>query len=244
MQPAMSNEHSGKADGLHKLISDTKASSLKQETVTTNFEDFDFGFHAAKNRCNNDIETSPLTDRNSPPVQFNCSMEGEHRQPQLAAAYSTSAHVKPLHLRKTSSHAVLARSHQPHDSSQNVIEKPVYPPRTTSIRNHPTYCDPSLAQSDATQTKTPSPPLDTDQSSNTPESLGKIYPTINGNSMQNSTDQPVISSNKSRHLYPAIVDNNSRCHSSEIMGDFVPIDSPNMAGLQPGMDPNDDRLQG
>ena len=171
-------------------------------------------------------------------------MDAEHGRAQPPASSSSWAHAKPLHLRKASYHAQLVRSHPKYDIHQDILNKPIYPSRTSATCNHPAHCDSSPAQPDATRIKTLSPDLKAEKSSINAATLDYSHLTPYEYSMKSTTGNPTISSSKSRHISPTMVSQNSHYHSSEIMGDFVPIDSPNMAGLQPDMDPDADILQG
>ena len=182
------------------------------------------------------MKLSPL------PNQFNPSMDRDQRHARLPAASFSSARVKPLHVRKASSSSQIhfARSQSSlnnHGSDQSTPEKPVYPPRTSSIRIHSSYCDRITSHPHATRAKTPSIPPNSGESSVSTGS-GAYYPSntsADACSTTGSIGHSTISSSKSRFLSDT---------SSSIMGDFVPIDSPNMAGLQPDMDPNQGSLRG
>jgi hypothetical protein len=249
LKPSTGNKHSEEGLLADDPLTSHKLNCTKARWLNlTTFDgpaDFDFGFLPAKNKCDH-IDNTIFAERKSAPPRFNpiSLMDGEQGHARLPAASSSSAHVKPLQVRKASSQTHLARSQQSlniNDSHQNFPENPLYPPRSSSIRRQPAYYDPATSQSHATRTKTPSPILNSD------EYLVAIDgPSTDVLSSASNTSYPTILSNKSRYLYPPILSNTLQ-HlsqtSSAIMGDFVPIDSPNMAGLQPDIGPNDDTLR-
>jgi hypothetical protein len=199
--------------------------------------DFHFGFLDQNKR--NSFNNNSVTQRNSAPPKFTVSMDGDQKNTQLPAASFSSARVKPLQPRKLSSQSHLARS-QPescnHNSHEGIpAEKPTFPPRTSSIRNHPTYCEPPASQHNATRTKTPLPHVN-NESSAAANISGHCHDKISSDprSTASNTDRPIVLS------LPRYFSDTS----SAIMGDFVPIDSPDMAGLTPDLDPADDRLRG
>jgi hypothetical protein len=150
--------------------------------------------------------------------------EGHVRLPAV------SARVKPLHVHKTPSssqiHSVPSQQVlNNRNSQQSIQETLVHPPRTSSIRNHPSYCDPATSQPHATRAKTPSIPAEIEDSSIATINQGQYHPYTSTDHHPSTTN----SSNKSNYI-------SESDSSSAIMGDFVPIDSPNMAGLQPHLD--------
>lgn len=200
-------------------------------------DDFDFGFPNDNKRDN--INNTLFVERKSAPPQFTSSMDGDNGHARLPAASSSSARVKPLQPRKASSQTHLARSKpdsNSHNSHENITEKPAFPPRTSSIRSHPTYCGPATSQPHATQTKPPSH-LNGDESSIAANSSDHRH-----NNLSTNARSPASSTGQSTNL--GLISGLLLGSPSAIMGDFVPIDSPNMAGLTPDLDPADDRLRG
>lgn len=193
-------------------------------------DDFDFGFPPTSSQFENDINNTIYGERSSAPPQFNTSMEVNQGETRPPATSFSSARVKPLHVRKASSQSHLVRgqqasnSHEPHRGSS---EKPAYPPRTSSIRSHKQYCDPAAIQPQATRAKPWSTPLNSEENSVATSGHYPSYYSTNDRAMDINTGRSTISSTKSPVSGT----------SSAIMGDFVPLDSPNMAGLQPTMEP-------
>jgi hypothetical protein len=221
---------------IHK-VSDTKTGWTAYELTTFDGPTDDFDFFPIDKQSNNINNTS--TERSSAPPRFNPSMDGDQGHARLPATSSSSAWVKSLHARKVLSQTHIERS-QPslnnHDFYQNISETPVYPPRASSTRSHPSYCDPVPSQPQATRTKTPYPPLNSEQPSIATGSQG-TYHTFKSTDARFTASNPgrlTVSRKKSRYLSDS---------SSAIIGDFVPIDSPNMAGLQSDMSPSHDSFQ-
>jgi len=130
-----------------------------------------------------------------------------------------SAMVRPLHVRKTSS-----QTHNSQDPHRGPAEKAVYPPRTSSIRSN----DNVTAPFPEARAKPSSAPFNREDLliATSPEGPHFTRPSFDAESMSRDSAGSTISSFQ------------SRIHSdASIMGNFVPIDSPNMAGLEPDMEP-------
>jgi hypothetical protein len=110
-------------------------------------------------------------------------------------------------------------------------------PQPTSIPRRPAYPDPSPSQHRSTRIEALSASLNMEQSSTTGTTSGysHTYLSTDGRSATSDTRHQTMLSNET-HYFPET--------SSAIMGDFVPINSPNMAGLQPNMGSTDSCLQG
>lgn len=129
---------------------------------------------------------------------------------------------KPLHVRKQSSHVQLARSQQhlnENKTYQEHYKTPVYPPRTSSIREVVQSFD--IPQDHATLAEPPSGLVSTTRSSLS--SYRDRYISVTSPELPStgvSTTRSTAASYKESYLSNA---------SPEIMGDFVPINPLDMA---------------
>jgi hypothetical protein len=210
-------------------MQDWKSRRAKLTTFDGPADDFDFLPEQQSDHINN----TTICEGSSAPPLFNRSMEVNQGQTRLPATSFSSAMVKPLHVHKALSQSPIARSQQSsndHNSRRGSSEKPFYPPRSSSICSHKKYRDPAAFQPSTTRANTPSVSLDSEEYSIATNGQ-RHYPSYSSADAQSTdinTGRSTISSTKSRYLSDT---------SSAIMGDFVPIDSPNMAGLQPTMEP-------
>lgn len=201
--------------------------------------DFDFGFPDQIKRDN--TNNTFFAERYSAPPKLTASMDGDRELAQLPDTFPASARVKPLQPRKVSSQTHVALS-QPESNNHNFrenipAEKPTFPPRTSSIRSHPTYRDLATSQPHAMRTKTPSRQVNSAESSFAANSLSHHH-------NKPSSDPHSTTRSNTGHRIVLDLPHYFSDTSSAIMGDFVPIDSPDMAGLTPDIDPTDDRLRG
>lgn len=228
-------------DGLAKTFISTqewtqnwRSRAGKLTTFDGSADDFDFLPQS------DHINNTTIRERSFALPRFYHSMDVNQGQTRLPVTSVSSAQVKPLHVRKLPPQTHIARDQQSSNDRNPQLgssEKPIYPPRTSSICSHKTYCDPATFQPPTTRDKTASVPPGSEEYSIATSGQGHYtsYYSTDAHSTDINTGGSTVSSTKSQYLSDT---------SSAIMGDFVPIDSPNMAGLQPTMEPTKVSLQG
>lgn len=218
-----------KWDMVRKLVSVQEWESQKQ--ISLNFDGASDRFSSSapkfdnkQSRYHNTIRHSiSHSERWSTPSISNSSMDLDRGHARLPALSPTNP--KPLNVRKQSGQVYPTPSQQqsnPYNPSQGHFETPVYPPRISSIRER--WQPNESAQARATRIKTASAVDNSAQSTLSNYRVHYLSDTsIDVPSTPNTTARSILSSYKESYL------SDLPDTSPGIMGDFVPIDSSDMA---------------